>query len=102
MKSAASSDRVVQLFSSNPKAHVPATVIVPAFSATASFTITTDKTPVRVKGLISATFLNGFPQSADIIVDSGPIKSLEIVPSTVIATETATGIITLYEPAPID
>ena len=93
---------VVTLSSANSAASVPSSVVIPATSLSANFTITTTAVTTTTVGNITATY-SGASKSAILTVNPpapGAISSLTLSPSTIVGGSTATGTVTLTKAAP--
>lgn len=90
---------LVSLSSANAKAHVPATVTVPAGSSSANFTITTLGTTSPVTGNITATYAGG-SASGSLTVRPIHIQSFTLSPNPVKHKLVSTGTVTLEIPVP--
>ena len=92
---------VVTLSSANSAASVPSSVVIPATSLSANFTITTTAVTTTTVGNITATY-SGASKSAILTVNPpapGAISSLTLSPSTIVGGSTATGTVTLTKAA---
>jgi hypothetical protein len=90
----------VTLSSSNAAASVPSSVIVPAGSNTASFTVTTNPVPTSTVATIFASY-DGVTPSASLTVTPPTVSSLTLSPSSVVGgVQSSTGTVTLSGPAP--
>ena len=92
----------VTLSSANSAASVPSSVVIPATSLSANFTITTTAVTTTTVGNITATY-SGASKSAILTVNPpapGAISSLTLSPSTIVGGSTATGTVTLTKAAP--
>jgi len=93
---------VVTLSSANSAASVPSSVVIPATSLSANFTITTTAVTTTTVGNITATY-SGASKSAILTVNPpapGAISSLTLSPSTIVGGSTATGTVTITKAAP--
>jgi len=92
----------VTLSSANSAASVPSSVVIPATSSSANFTITTTAVTATTVGNITATY-SGASKSATLTVNPpapAAISSLTLSPSTIVGGSTATGTVTLTKAAP--
>ena len=92
----------VTLSSANSAASVPSSVVIPATSLSANFTITTTAVTTTTVGNITATY-SGASKSATLTVNPpapAAISSLTLSPSTIVGGSTATGTVTLTKAAP--
>ena len=90
---------VVVLASNNAAAGVPASVTVAAGETTATFDVTTTQTNTDALATVEAT-LNGASSTADITVLSTALSSLTFDVTNVSGGASATGTVTIANPAP--
>lgn len=90
----------VSLVSSSAKVHVPASVVVPEGTHTATYTITTDSSTMGVDANISAT-LSGKTVKTVLHV-TGAVLGVSVSPATVTAGGSSTGTVTLSPAASTD
>jgi len=100
-RTAPSGGATVSLSSDQAAVMVPATVTVPAGSASAPFNVTTSAVTATVTATISAK-LGGETKTATLIVtpDESSIRSIVLTPSTVFSGNTVTLSVTLQRRAP--
>ena len=89
----------ISIQSSNAAASVPGSVIVPAGSTSATFTITTTPVATASTATITGT-LNGANQTATLTVNPPAIQNVVLNPTTVLGGSPSTGTVTLTGPAP--
>ncbi len=90
---------VVTLTSSDPAVQVPASVTVPAGSASATFPVTTNSVPQKVVATITAT-ANGGTATGPLTVLAPNLERMSLTPQTLPGGQTATGMLVLTLPAP--
>ncbi|MDR3688055.1 MAG: hypothetical protein P4L46_01660 [Fimbriimonas sp.] len=96
---AGGSGATVTLTSSSPDAQVPATVVVPAGSATTTFNITTN--PVAVTESLTVKAIIGNSQvPATLTITAPTVSSVTVSPDTVIGGNPSTGTVNLSGAAP--
>lgn len=92
----------VTLSSANSAASVPSSVVIPATSLSANFTITTTAVTATTVGNIAATYA-GASKSAALSVNppmAAGLSSLTLSPTTVVGGSSASGTVTLTKAAP--
>jgi YVTN family beta-propeller protein len=90
----------VDLWTNGSPAFVPATVTIPAGSATATFPVTTNFVATATVGTITA-FSNGTSATTTVTVTPLPsVASVSVLPTTIPNTDSAVGTVTLSGPAP--
>ena len=90
----------VELWTNGWPAFVPASVTVPAGSATATFPVTTNFVATTTQGTITA-FLEGISVTTTVTVTALPaVASMSVLPGTVSDNGSALGTVTLTGPAP--
>jgi uncharacterized protein (TIGR03437 family) len=95
---------VVNLSSNNAAATVPASVTIPATQLSANFTVTTNVVTTQQQAVITGTAGNSVTDTLTInpaLPTDGTIASFTILPNPVSGGESATGTITLSQPAPL-
>jgi len=95
---AGSGGTVVALQSGNSAATVPASVMVPAGSNSATFTVSTIGVNSQTTSAITAT-LNGTPKSATLTITPAELTGLFLNPSTVSGGTSSSGTVSLSGPA---
>ncbi|MBL8087081.1 MAG: hypothetical protein JNM85_03300 [Chthonomonas sp.] len=90
----------INLSSNNSAILVPTSVVIPAGTNTASFTITTNRVGGDVVGTVSATAGTGFTAQANLTVRAPELLSVTVAPTSPIGGSTATGTVTLGAAAP--
>jgi len=96
----ASVDATIKLTSGNPKIHVPATVVVPAGSNSATFPITTDLSDTNLTGTIIATRYNVTVSTNTFRANGSPIGAVNLASGTVNGGAPSSGAVVLSYPAP--
>ena len=97
---APASGATVQLANSVPgAASAPATVVVPAGSSSATFTVSAETVPVVTSVRITATYA-GLSKSVSFSVKPNTVTSLSFDPTTVTSGQRSTATVTLASPAP--
>jgi RHS repeat-associated protein len=91
-------DLTISLSSDNAAATVPASVVIPAGSAAATFTIGTTPVTANATATITAT-LNGTSQSATVTVLAPRVIAISVNPTTAYAGDSVTATVTLADPA---
>src|SRR6185312_5304553 len=90
---------VVQLWTNGSPAFVPASVTVPAGSASATFAVTTSYTTTTTQGTITA-FLNGKSVTTNVTVIPAALASVSMLAPTALGGTAAQGAVNLTSPAP--
>lgn len=89
---------LVTLTSTGPAVSVPGSILIPAGSTSAIFTILTTSVTVDTTATITATY--GTVRSADLTVTAPALQSLTLNPTSVTGGTTSTATLTLNQPAP--
>ncbi len=92
----------VNLTSSEAFVSVPATIVVPAGSQNATFTLTTQQVPANKSATITATSPGGQTLKSDVKVQHLGLAKVTISAATVVGGNQLTGTIKLTDPAPSD
>ncbi len=102
LAAAAGSDSTVTLASSAPAVvSVPASVVVPAGSQSAPFSVSSVSTLTQTPVTLTATFPDATTAAANLVVLASPTaSSLTLSPTSVTGGQTSTGTVTLSGPAP--
>lgn len=98
---AASSGATIEITASDGTLVPPATLVVPATATTGSASLPTNPVATSTSVVVSAT-RNGIARSSSITLEPPPVTlaSLSIAPASLVGSNTATGTVTLTNPAP--
>jgi RHS repeat-associated protein len=98
--SAPAGGATITLGVSNPGVvHLPASVTIPAGNTTGTFTITTSEPAANYTAVIHATFFDGTKSTALTVTTPPAVTSVTVNPSTPLGGASATGTVTLDNPA---